>query len=623
MSAEGANSNVEAHDPGDKAKSPNQAQRQPPMSWPMTIACVIGLFASLYVFLVGLKLLGDSFKCLGGRGAGSMFSAIENPIAGLMTGVLATVLVQSSSTSTSIVVGLVGADQISVKTGIPIIMGANIGTSVTNTIVSLGFVRDRFELQRAFAGATVHDMFNYLTVVTLLPIELIVGAIQGQGGMLYWLTKAITDGIMGNDAAGELFDSPIKTITSPVAKLVISNNKYVINALSLGAPIARVPGITNSSLCAPARRLGATLTDKQAIAEESESFDFMDGRALLSRRMASSDLQDCSHYYCVSKQLDKNFKKISKSGYKKKLTKCEDYILEPEDPCEKGEKCYLDGGKYYREYVDGYNIIKGGFTEGAGDVGGGIISLVIALVLLCGGLFCLTKLLHKIFIGKAKRVIAKATQINDYLALLIGIGITIIVQSSSVTTSALTPFCGIGLLTLEKMLPLTLGANIGTTVTALIAALTVMKSSSVQIALCHLFFNIIGICIWFPVPYMRRLPLGAARLLGLYASFYRIVPFLYLLLAFVILPGLALAVSAVFDASLAGGLSLLAVLLVAFAAFEFWWIKRGCYRVISEEDRQRGREEINKAQLAVLGEGGDTQTIPANSQDSDATEAVV
>mmetsp|Transcript_52171 Transcript_52171/g.151883 ORF Transcript_52171/g.151883 Transcript_52171/m.151883 type:complete len:90 (+) Transcript_52171:140-409(+) len=89
-----------------------------------------------------------------------MFEAISSPIAGLMAGVLATVLVQSSSTSTSIVVGLVGAKHIIVKTGLLVIMGANIGTSVTKTLVSMGQADDRVTLQRACSGATGHVTFR-------------------------------------------------------------------------------------------------------------------------------------------------------------------------------------------------------------------------------------------------------------------------------------------------------------------------------------------------------------------------------------------------------------------------------------------------------------------------------
>merc|ERR1719195_709727 len=120
----------------------------------------------------------------------------------------------------------------------------------------------------------------------------------------------------------------------------------------------------------------------------------------------------------------------------------------------------------------------------------------------------LTWLLEKIFLSKAKRLIEYSLKLNDYLAILIGVGITIIVQSSSVTTSALTPLCGLGVLPLAKMLPMTLGANIGTTCTALIASLVSLKFGAVQIALCHLLINITGILIWFPAPFMRRFPIG-------------------------------------------------------------------------------------------------------------------
>ena len=104
---------------------------------------LIGIFGSLYGFLFALALMGDSFKVLGGRTAGDLFKSVDNPIAGLMIGILATVLVQSSSTSTSVMVGMVGADIITVQTAIPLIMGANIGTSVTNSIVSIGQMQDK------------------------------------------------------------------------------------------------------------------------------------------------------------------------------------------------------------------------------------------------------------------------------------------------------------------------------------------------------------------------------------------------------------------------------------------------------------------------------------------------
>merc|ERR1712113_295628 len=174
-----------------------------------------------------------------------------------------------------------------------------------------------------------------------------------------------------------------------------------------------------------------------------------------------------------------------------------------------------------------------------------------------------------IFLGKAKRLIHYALKVNDYLAILIGMGITIIVQSSSVCTSALTPLAGIGVLPLDKMLPMTLGANIGTTCTALIASLVSLKFGAVQIALVHLLFNITGILIWFPIPPMRRVPLGAARLLGLYASHFRIIPALYLFVAFVVVPGICLGVGQIVKASVGGGVVVILLLIVLVVFFEF------------------------------------------------------
>jgi len=152
-----------------------------------------------------------------------------------------------------------------------------------------------------------------------------------------------------------------------------------------------------------------------------------------------------------------------------------------------------------------------------------------------------------------------------------------------------------------------LGANIGTTCTALIASLVSMKFGAVQIALCHLFFNIIGIGIWFPVPIMRKLPLGAARLLGLYASYFRFVPILYLLIAFVGVPGICLLINATFQASVAGGVVFLLIMLIALGVFEFMWlvgipIGRPLYlKVLSKEQREQGKRDLLQANNEIMG----------------------
>merc|ERR1719210_77343 len=257
----------------------------------------------------------------------------------------------------------------------------------------------------------------------------------------------------------------------------------------------------------------------------------------------------------------------------------------------------------------------------------GILGLILSLLLLSGSLIGLTKSLQAIFLTKAKMFIRYSTKLNGYVAILVGVGITIIVQSSSVTTSALTPLCGLGVLPLDKMLPLTLGANIGTTCTAMVAALVKLNFNSLQIAFVHLLFNIIGICIWYPIPKMRSIPLGAAKLLGLYASFYRFVPLVYIFVAFFIMPGVLLGVSAMFDVHVAAGVVLLICVLALFVVFELWWIKGlfmqsitpGCYKVLSAEDRNKRNMELEQINREILGlddekEQRDTETTGSDDK---------
>jgi sodium-dependent phosphate cotransporter len=131
------------------------------------------------------------------------------------------------------------------------------------------------------------------------------------------------------------------------------------------------------------------------------------------------------------------------------------------------------------------------------DMVSGWVCLIIAMFILIMCLVGLVAVLRKVLLGASTRIIYKATNINDILAMCIGCGVTILVQSSSITTSALVPLAGVGVLKLEKMYPLELGADIGTTFTALMAAMVSSKVESLQIALVHLFFNLTGIVIWY------------------------------------------------------------------------------------------------------------------------------
>merc|ERR1719266_2638172 len=194
-----------------------------PREWVRIAINVTMLLIMLYFFLVGLDMLGEAAKALTGCVAGGIFGDDTNPISGLMIGILATVLLQSSSTTTSIIVTMVGSG-LSVQSAIYMIMGANIGTSVTNTIVAMGQLGDGEQLERAFAGATVHDMFNFLSVIILLPLEAITH-------YLYYLTLAM---LPSQTQSGETWDSPIKVITAVITKAIIVANKNVIKEIADG-----------------------------------------------------------------------------------------------------------------------------------------------------------------------------------------------------------------------------------------------------------------------------------------------------------------------------------------------------------------------------------------------------
>ena len=148
-----------------------------------------------------------------------------------------------------------------------------------------------------------------------------------------------------------------------------------------------------------------------------------------------------------------------------------------------------------------------------------------------------------------------AKHFTGYAAMLIGAILTILLNSSSIFTSALTPLVGVGVVTIERMYPLTLGANIGTTFTAILASLAQdgdKLSDSMQVSMCHLFFNISGILLWYPVPFMRKLPIYLAKRLGSTTAKYRWFAVLYLIMMFFVMPATIFGLSAASHWALAG-----------------------------------------------------------------------
>ena len=336
----------------------------------LPVARVAGIVLLLFVFLVGIKGLGEGFELLGSDLLDNFFRATGNPFIGLIVGLLATTVMQSSSVTTSMVVALVAAPEspLPLANAVPMIMGANIGTTVTSTIVSLGHMGRREEFRRAFPVAICHDLFNYFAVLVLFPLELMTG---------YLRRTAVALGSLVEGVGGVTYESPIR-------------------------------GVINVGLV-PLETVSRTLF-----------------------------------------------------------------------PVEAGQAVFL---------------------------------LVVSGLLIFSALYLLVKVMRAAAHGRVEVMVTGVLGSNVLLSMLIGVVVTVMMQSSSITASLLVPLAAAGLLRLEQAFPITLGANIGTTVTAFLAALAVSGPNALaglEIALVHLLFNLSGILLVYPVVAIRQVPLRLA-----------------------------------------------------------------------------------------------------------------
>ena len=594
----------------------NEALKNP-VVYGFSIVFRLGLVIMfLFFFLVALAIMGDGFKAVGGKQSGELFNSINNPIAGLMVGILATVLVQSSSTTTSVVVSATASGVLDVQTGVPIIMGANIGTSVTNTIVSIGFATDHVNYERAFSGATVHDMFNFLGVLVWLPTDQIINAINGgNGGLFALIVAAIVPEDLSSSEDDDLF---IKKAVADISKKVISINKDIIKDYATGEPLtfcANNPGATY-----PMKEKKGCLDSVIPIPEFSLSLPVDNADYLLTGFAEKSKFNCQCNSSAISKSGLGDVTGQEYSAYKSGKGKCKTSIKW--DFCTASSKYnetlfVQDYGMNISEYVtrstlhaqtffDNARTVKAGdlFKAGYSDVEIGVISLVISLIMLLLCLVGIVKVMRSIIAGPAEKYVVAGLNYNfiggDYLAILIGAGLTLLVQSSSITTSILTPMVAIGTLTLENMFPFTVGANLGTTATGLIAGFADGNKNGIQIALCHFFFNVFNTLLWFPIKSVRAIPLNAARFLGKMAAAYRLFPVIYILIAFVTYPlfflGLSILLGSKNGGDIAGGVILLLLFLGSHIFFLYW------YHFLEGKDKVRGH--INEKAAANKGQTG-------------------
>lgn len=364
-----------------------------------TLVASIVVVLLLLVFLAGIRGLGDGFKLLGSDLLDAFFSATENPFVALMVGILATTLVQSSSVTTSMVVGLVAAPEnpLPLANAVPMIMGANIGTTATNTIVSIAHMGRPAEFRRAFSVATCHDFFNFLSVLVLLPIEIATGMLSKTASALASYLHVV---------GGTTYDSPV----------------------SIALKTAVVP--------------------LQSLAEAL--FDAPQAR--------------------------------------------------------------------------------------------GVMIVLASGALIFGSLMLIVRVLHSRLLAKAESMVEAALGRSAVVAIAIGCLVTAMVQSSSITTSLLVPLAGVGLLTVEKAFPVTIGANLGTTMTALLASLAVSgpnAQAGIEIALTHLSFNLAGTLLIYPWSPVRGFVLSAVKRFAGLATRSKLLAISYLLVLFYGVPALA------------------------------------------------------------------------------------
>jgi len=372
--------------------TPKQKSSQNYLQWVMVASLV-------YLLICAVGMIGGGFKMAAGGQAKELFAFASNPFAGLVVGTVATALIHSSSTVTSIIVGLV-AGGLPVSIAVPMVMGANIGTSITNTIVSLGHVRAKEEFKRAFSAATVHDFFNLLSVIIFLPLEIAFGFLERFGSLLSGLFYG------SGDASIKSYNF-VKAATKPV----VGSLKDIVKSM--------------------------------------------------------------------------------------------------------------------------------------GDQVGGVLLFGFGIAVIFLAITLIGKLLKKLMVGKARDIMHTTIGRGPVSGIASGTLVTVLVQSSSTTTSLMVPLAGSGSFKLRDIYPFTLGANIGTCVTAVLAATAVTGNAqaALQIAFIHLVYNILGVVVIYGIPFLRFLPVKAAEWLGVTAAENKMAALAYILGVFFIVPGVCLGIS--------------------------------------------------------------------------------
>lgn len=130
------------------------------------ITTVVTLLSGVALFLFGMSLMGDGLKKVAGNKLEViLYKLTSSPIRGILLGTAVTAVIQSSSATTVMVVGFVNSGMMKVAQAIGIIMGANIGTSITGWILCLSYIEGSDGIAQLLSTATISAVIAIVGII--------------------------------------------------------------------------------------------------------------------------------------------------------------------------------------------------------------------------------------------------------------------------------------------------------------------------------------------------------------------------------------------------------------------------------------------------------------------------
>ena len=345
---------------------------------------------SLLLFIFAIDLLTVAMGRLNSTVATEIIQATRNPFISLFVGLLVTALIQSSSTVTASIVAIVASGNMTLQQAVPMVLGANIGTTLTSTLVSFTFIMRNKEFKRALSSGISHDMFNILSVAILFPLE------------LYF-------------------------------------------------------------------------------------------------NLLSDSAQKIAHFFSSTGD------SVDQVEYNRIFTRAATEWI-----------------------VENINIP--------------FLSTILAIFLVFFSIKILTTSVYNTFVLDTFQDVSKVIFKNPALSFIYGTFFTAAIQSSTVTTCLVVPLVANRKVSVAKSFPFIVGANIGTTITAVIASIY-KTEAAIALAFVHVLFNCLGALIFLPFPRVRAIPVRMAQFMGRNSAKHKILGFAYILLTFFIIPFLLIYLS--------------------------------------------------------------------------------